>query len=692
MEYFGIVLCLRTSTLFIPTCYLVSDYLQSRQDYIPPTPRRIAVGQLYVARSESSKSSRKFYRVEVTDIRGENSFLTRFIDYGISEVKKREELFVVPDRISRHPPAVVALRPAGRVERREVEGGVLGRPLTAVLRPGLSDTLTHFFVDGREILLGGKTVAGLSPPRYPDVPEVLREAVTVPDLLLGDDLEMVDRRRVEDTSLPSPLRPVQELVVTKPKLVLKGKPVRPDPAPQLLTSPGRNNLNSWAIGDLVSAFWCGDNTWKKGVIHELDATSALVVFTEKDVRPTFVDLSLIKPDSVPPAALNLLDKEVSNISRDLSLHLHSGGGQIQEEKDVSSIMSPGLVFDISAADFCRFARTGAGSKLLQTYVTPTNRKLCRKMVEHLLSSDLGVVRMMTNAKSCFLFKKIFENLYVIPVDQRDKLTSFVLENFSTLSIDQFGYHVVLVAITKLEGSSAAAEYVKMLENKSLLFKLVKDPHGTFVAQAMCPALPASTVIFMVNTLLGHVVELSNHQHASYFMQSFLEHWAQSPSLDFVVENILKHQRDLMHHPLGVRTVQKLLKVRPDLQTVSSVTDWVVLNIEAVYKDRSAVFAAKQLISTISAKIQYSRDKSWVQLLDRLVGKLIGGTNSTARSHFLSAACSTTGSPLVTKLLKVSHYLSDNVQTKMSEMISSCRTSLAADNIGCSLLRSVKNLK
>ena len=90
-----------------------------------------------MARSESSKSSRKFYRVEVTDIRGENSFLTRFIDYGISEVKKREELFVVPDRISRHPPAVVALRPAGRVDRREVETAVLGRQVTAVLKPAV---------------------------------------------------------------------------------------------------------------------------------------------------------------------------------------------------------------------------------------------------------------------------------------------------------------------------------------------------------------------------------------------------------------------------------------------------------------------------------------------------------------------------------------------------------------------------
>ena len=111
--------------------------------------RRISPGQLYIARASSDG---KFRRGEVTEIRGENSFLIGFIDYGPSEWKRREELFFVPEMISRHPPAVLQFQLEGRLRAspEEVEQFSLGRKLSLVLRregaaSGSVEEVAHFY-------------------------------------------------------------------------------------------------------------------------------------------------------------------------------------------------------------------------------------------------------------------------------------------------------------------------------------------------------------------------------------------------------------------------------------------------------------------------------------------------------------------------------------------------------------------
>ena len=621
-------------------------------------------------------------------------------------------MFFVPEMISRHPPAVLQFRLEGNFTaiQQEVDQFSHGRNLSLVMRreggaSGSVEELAHFFKNGRKLDIVGKLenqpsslAASITPPK---VPEILREATAIPDLQLSrEDFQVERRKRVEEglgARRRSPLKPALEVMdvkMTRPKLISKPRPATAQAdsvsRPRLLTKPPQADSTSscWSVGDKVLAFWCGDNSWQRGVIHELDATSALVVFSQENLRPAFTDFSLIKPDSLPLDLLSHLEQEVTNISRDLQLELPT-----RDEGRISASMTESQVLDCSVEDFSTFARTGAGSRLLQSYVAPHNRKLCQVMVENILSCNVGPLKMMTNARACFLLQKIFDNIFVLEENQRTQLTELVLSNFSSLSLDQFGYHVVLAAIRK--GGRDCSDFTKILENKSLLFRLVKDPKGTFVAQACVeqPNLAGSTVTFLVNTLLGHLVELSNHNHASFFIQTFLRHWAQSASLDFTVEDILRHLRSIIHHPQGVHTVQTLLKARPDYQTVSTVTDWIIRNMEAVYNDNTAVFAAKQLVSTISANFsaKYSSDCCWRLLLDKLVYSLMVGTNSRGRNHFISASCSAPGNRLILKLLAVCPHLNTSVKSKLHQLITSYRTSLAADNMGCSVLRAAKHL-
>ena len=650
----------------------------------------------------------------MTDIRGENSFIVSFIDYGPSERKTREEMFFVPEIIARLPPAVLEIQLEGsfRASQEEVERLVLGRRLSLVVRrEGSGEEVAHFYENGTKLDFVGRVEQKLSPlagsMTSPKVAEVLREASVIPDLQLSsEDLELQRRKRVEERTgarRRSPLRPtleameVLDLRVTRPKLISRPGAAAANPRagsvcrPRLLTKPppAESKSSSWSVGDKVLAFWCGDNSWRRGVIHELDATSALVVFSEENLRPTYTDLSLIKPDSLPLGVLSQLEQEVSNISRDLRLQLHTRG---EGEGMVSASMTESQVLDCSVEDFATFARTGAGSRLLQSFVSPHNRKVCQAMVDKILSCEAGPLKMMTNARACFLLQKIFDHLFVLEETQRSQLTDLVLNNFSSLSLDRFGYQVVLAAVRKVGRDS---DLTKILENKSLLFRLVKDPKGTFVAQACVEQpLAASTLTFLVNSLVGHLVELANHRHASFFLQTFIKHWAQSALVDFMVEDVLRHLREIIHHPRGVHTVQSLLQARPDYLTANTVADWVIRNLEAVYNDTTAVFAAKQLISTISAKLgrsEYSEDCCWRLLLDKLVYSLMVGTNSRGRNHFISASCTAPGNRLVMKLLKVCRNLAPSVRNKLYELITSYRTILAADNIGCSLLRTAKDL-
>ena len=642
----------------------------------------------------------------MTDIRGENSFIVSFIDYGPSERKTREEMFFVPEIIARLPPAVLEIQLEGsfRASQEEVERFILGRRLSLVVRrEGSVEEVAHFYENGTKLDFVGRVEQKLSPlagsRTSPKVVEVLREASVIPDLQLSsEDLEVQRRKREEERTgarRRSPLRPtleemeVEDVRVTRPKLISRTRAATPQP--RLLTKPppAEPKSSSWSVGDRVLAFWCGDNSWQRGVIHELDSSSALVVFSQENLRPTLTDLSLIKPDSLPLGVLSQLEQEVTNISRDLRLQLHTGG---EGEGVASASMTESQVLVCSVEDFASFARTGAGSRLLQSFVSPHNRKVCQAMVDKILSCEAGPLKMMTNARACFLLQKIFDHLFVLEETQRSQLTDLVLNNFSRLSLDRFGYQVVLAAVRKVGRDSALT---KILENKSLLFRLLKDPKGTFVAQACVEQpLAASTVSFLVNSLVGHLVELANHKHASFFLQTFIKHWAQSALVDFMVEDVLRHLREIIHHPQGVHTVQSLLQARPDYQTANSLADWVIRNLEAVYNDNTAVFAAKHLISTISAKLgrsKYSEDCCWRLLLDKLVYSLMAGTNSRGRNHFISASCTAPGNRLVMKLLKVCRNLSPSVRNKLYELITSYRTILAADNIGCIVLRTAKDL-
>ena len=223
----------------------------------------------------------------------------------------------------------------------------------------------------------------------------------------------------------------------------------------------------------------------------------------------------------------------------------------------------------------------------------------------------------------------------------------------------------------------------------MLLGVVKNPHGTFVAQACVPHLSISTINFVVNSLLGHIVSLCQNKQGAFFIEKFLASWGHLSTLNLFVEDIINHLRGVAHFSSGWNVIKTLLKVRDSYNTLFKVVDWLLNQIEAVYKDEIAVRVAEFTITKLVDKVKQTKEEKWTELLDKMVYKLLIEQNSEGRTHIVTASCHVTGHVMVLGLIKHARSLSSSVRTNLLDTISSYRTVLSADSTGCKVFRAAR---
>ena len=526
----------------------------------------------------------------------------------------------------------------------------------------------------------------------------------------GEDHDTLEERLREEEKF-NDLSP--DLEVRSRKLSLnkeESRPRAPSLGDVLILSPQLNvskkkvdqeqSKKRWTVGEKVVAFISSEGCWKDGVVHEVDASSALIVCGDEKTRPTYVDFSLLKPGVLPAAALNALERDVTSIIEGSHPSATEKPNTVEDPTKTSETevprqhefvleasMTPGMIFSATSQEFCKFAKTGAGSRYLQNLVTPTNKLLCHKMTDLFLSHP-HVSRLMSNAKACFVFQKLLTHFYIFSEETQDKLFSEIETHFTRLANDQFGYHVALAAITHL-GLEHGRRLALTMESKPALHCMIKNPSGTFVAQACLPLFKTRTITFIVNSLLGHVVDLSKDKHGAFFIQKFLEHHGHLPQMNLFIEDIIRHLRSVVHHPIGCFVIKKILEVRRDLATYTKILDWVLINIESVYKHETSVKAATLMIDQVKVSLEKTGSPAWKELLDKLVFKLLIGVNSEGRSHVVSASSHPRGHKLMISLLKCSQCISANVRKNLVDTINSYRTSLSSNQNGCKILSLAK---
>jgi len=364
----------------------------------------------------------------------------------------------------------------------------------------------------------------------------------------------------------------------------------------------------------------------------------------------------------------------------------SGKNEDERVKVDMQALTPSILLVAGNEDICLIARSGVGSRYLQTLVSPENKKLCEKMVSSIMATN--PLRMMTNPASCFLVEKLVNFSHILPKEEQDALAAFVDENFSKLSLDAYAYHVVLAIVTHFRDEYKQHLILK-LENPVMLISLVKSKYGTFIAQACVTCMQERTVISVANTMLGHVVELGCHTSGTFFVQKFLITWGVSRNLDLVVEHILRHLRDFVHNPKGHYVIQSLMNVRTDTQHMNIITKWLATNIMASYKDKYAVQVIRCLMYIVSLH-RKDKDTEWNNVLDTLVVMMME-TLEDDKPLLIKAACHPMGHIVVVGLVRMLMSLQTGTRMNMLEMMTKYRVHLSDDSFGEIVVKSIKFL-
>ena len=695
--------------------------LETRRCLSPTKGVGRKVGDFVVARYQEDQ---EMYRAQIIDI-GAKEVTIHFVDFGNKQTSYIEDLFELPESVS------ITLYPAfayfvdlkidgsfnDSQENRKTLESLMSRENLSIMRNRkkeievrTNDQVPDLTSCAKLLLERGMSssckVASSSNDVLGPMVECLRDADNLEDMSLKAKLATEPEKKKKpqrkmSINLEGTLDndPVEDIVILSPRLRTSSKGSKKK-AQEIVN-------HNWKLGDKVLAFWTGVNSWKEGVIHDLDPNTAFVVAKDNNLRSEYINLSLIKPASMPLEALNRFENDVGNFllgkradekePKPMPIPVINvkaravNNNDLEQEKGTRAMvtMTPSMVFTSAPEEFCQFARSGAGSRFLQSLVAPHNTKLCHRMLDLLLSSDSNI-RMMTNAKSSFIFQKLLKHLDIFPPAQQERLLTEIETLFSWLACDQFGYKVALTAVNDL-GPEHRIRFVAVLENKPLLLGVVKNPHGTFVAQACIPHFTTSTINFVVNCLLGHTVGLCQNKQGAFFIEKFISSWGHLPALNLFAEDIINHLRGVVHCASGWNVIKSLLKIRDSHKTLSKVVDWVLSQFEAVYKDKIAVRVADFTIAKLVEKVKKTKDLQWTELLDKIVFKLLIGQNSEGRANIVTASCHPTGHVMVLTLVRNSKSLSTSVRSNLMTTISSYRTVLSADNTGCQVFRAARDL-
>ena len=693
--------------------------LETRKCLSPTKGVGRKVGDYVVARYQEDQ---EMYRAQIIDI-GTSEVTIHFVDFGNKQTSCIEDLYELPESVNITLYPALAFFVDLKIDESFDDSPDNHKTLESFLSKGslsiLRNRKNEIEVKSNDQVINLKTCVNLTLERSkassckeasyskdesgPIMVECLRDADNLEDMPLELTSEPEKKKKPQrkmSINLEGTLDqdPVNDIIILSPRLRTSSRGSR--------KNTEEISSHKWKLGDKVLAFWTGANCWREGVIHELDSSTAFVVAEDNNMRPEYINLSLIKPVSMPLEALNKFEIDVGNFLQTKKIDEKESApipvinvkektinnNDIQPEKGVKAqiTMTPGMVFTSAPDEFCQFARSGAGSRFLQSLVAPHNTKLCHTMLDLLLSSDSNL-RMMTNAKSCFIFQKLLLHLDLFPLAQQERFLAEIETLFSWLACDQFGYRIALTAVNDL-GPEHRNRFVSVLENKPMLLGVVKNPHGTFVAQACIPHFTTSSINFVVNCLLGHIVSLCQNKQGAFFIEKFISSWGHLPALNLFVEDIINHLRGVAHYSSGWNVLKTLLKVRDSHKTFSKVVDWVLSQIEAVYKDKIAVRVAEFTISKLVEKFKKTKEVKWTELLDKIVFKLLIGHNSEGRAHILTASCHPTGHVMVLALIRNSRGLSSSVRANLMATITSYRTVLSSDSTGCQVFRAARDLK
>ena len=207
-------------------------------------------------------------------------------------------------------------------------------------------------------------------------------------------------------------------------------------------------------------------------------------------------------------------------------------------------------------DLAGYSRTSKGSLHIQSVLNSANPEQSTLVLSSLLTSSPGPLSLMTSPKSSYVIQKL---ITVLPSPQLQPILSVILSNFTHLSMDSSGCRVVQ-SMLEFSSPDQRRSITSLICNTKTLLTLAGDRHGTYVAQACLPHLTPSptSLLALVNSILGYTATLGQHQCGTFFMQRLAgvltTHYPGSGAACLLQEDILASLPQLVTTEAGSRLV------------------------------------------------------------------------------------------------------------------------------------------
>eukprot|EP00092_Neocalanus_flemingeri_P041290 GFUD01044962.1.p1 GENE.GFUD01044962.1~~GFUD01044962.1.p1 ORF type:complete len:886 (+),score=254.50 GFUD01044962.1:3-2660(+) len=476
----------------------------------------------------------------------------------------------------------------------------------------------------------------------------------------------------------------------------------------------------WKVGDKVVARW-PDGVWRQATIVEVDTTAGQAKVASEGVDEAMVSLLSVRPSSLPVEALNLIDQglvsnkivrkkgdgatsekrqvvpavgKVKEWMDNNMAQLSLGGGDTNDTE--VDLLSPTL--DTSkhsmeqiplppSQDLSAYCKTGKGSLHIQSVLNSSNPKQSNLVLSAFLTGSPGPFSLMTSPKSSYCIQKL---ITVLPSSQLQPLLSVILSNFTQLSMDSSGCRVVQ-SMLEFSSPDQQRSITSLLCNAKTLLVLAADRHGTYVAQACLPHLTPSptSLLALVNCLLGYTATLGQHQFGTFFLQRLVgvlsTHYPGSGAACLLQEDILSSLPQLVTTEAGSRLVQAMLKdTQPN--TLVRVAKWIEENKQGVIVTKPAMFVGVSVFEQIIQRL--GEEGSWTSLLDRLVRAFLDQdkNSSNRQSLLISAAVHPVGHVLAREVVSVVNHLEESTKNAVMRVLASEVDQLCVNKFGAIVLK------
>merc|ERR1719508_236231 len=486
--------------------------------------------------------------------------------------------------------------------------------------------------------------------------------------------------------------------------------------------PGLVPAGRWTAGDQVVAKW-PDGVWRRATIKKMDPSSSQAKVVAEGVEEAMVSLVNVRPHSLPVEALNLIDQGLlkDNIVRqkgdgatcekkgvfpavvgkvkewmdkNLAQFNHGDVSMGLEVKDPLSL-TPDTASKLSleqiplppSQDLASYSRTSKGSLHIQSVLNSSNPELNSLVLSSLLTSSLAPLSLMTSPKSSYVIQKL---ITVLPSPQLQPLLSVILSNFTHLSMDSSGCRVVQ-SMLEFSSPDQRRSITSLICNTKTLLTLAGDHHGTYVAQACLPHLTPSptSLLALVNSILGYTATLGQHQCGTFFMQRLVgvltTHYPGSGAACLLQEEILASLPQLVTSEAGSRLVQAMLQdTQPN--TLVRVAKWIDENKKGVIVTKPAVFVAIAVVEQLVERL--GEEGIWASLLSRLIRAFLDEDkeSSLEQSILVTAALHPVGHLLAREIVMKVNCVGVDVKKEVLSVLAGEVDRLSGDKFGSFVLK------